>query len=168
MMSRFHRISQSAGQHVPISRREMLGRTGLGAGTLGLAAVLADEGVLASGHVAAPQTTIAASLAPKKSHFKPRAKRLIYLHMNGGPSQVDTFDYKPTLEKYHGQRPPEAELKTLAKTAGLLKSPFHFQKYGEAGHWVSDLFPHTARCVDDICFIKSMVSDVPNTRRHSY
>ena len=144
----------------------MLRRPGFGAGSLELATVLADDGVLApnSASAAGQQTAAAVAsspLAPKNAHFEPRAKRLIYLHMNGGPSQVNTFDYKPALEKYDGQRPPEAELKTLSKTAGLLKSSFTFKQWGESGLWVSDLFPHTARCIVDICLIKSMVTDVP-------
>ena len=136
----------------------MLRRTGAGAGTLGLAAVLADGGMLAPGRASAAAVS---PLAPKKPHFEPRAKRLIYLHMNGGPSHIDTFDYKPALEKYDGQRPPQAELKTLAETGDLMKSPFKFRQWGESGHWVSELFPHTACCIDDICVIKSMVTDVP-------
>ena len=97
----------------------------------------------------------------RQPHFAPRAKRLIYLYMNGGPSQVDTFDYKPTLEKYDGQRPAEVDLKTLRKTTVIMKSPWKFQQYGQSGLWVSDLFPHVARCIDDICVIRSMKTDIP-------
>src|SRR5579871_6628467 len=87
-----------------ITRRELLARTGTGLGVLGLAGLLADDA-----RAAAPAAN---PLAPKPGHFPPRAKHLIHLFMNGGPSQVDTFDPKPALEKYHGQQPPAASLKT--------------------------------------------------------
>ena len=86
------------------TRRESLHRMGTGMGVLGLAGILADEGVLAS--------SSGTPLAPKQPHFAPRAKHIIHLFMNGGPSQVDTFDPKPALEKYNGQRPSDADLKT--------------------------------------------------------
>src|SRR4051794_11809419 len=110
---------------LPLSRRELLRRTGTGLGTLGLAALLADEGLLAADAPAGP-------LAPKPTHFKPRAKRVIHLFMNGGPSQVDTFDPKPALQKYNGQRPPGADQRTERKTGNLLQSPFAFQKHGKS------------------------------------
>ena len=82
--------------------------------------------------------------------------------MNGGPSQVDTFDPKPALEKYNGQRPPSAELKTERKTGGLLMSPFKFRRYGESGLEVSDLFPKVGECADELCVIRSMHTNIPN------
>ena len=81
--------------------------------------------------------------------------------MNGGVSHVDTFDYKPLLEKFHGQRPAAVDIKTLRKTEGLMKSPFEFQRHGQSGRWVSELFPHVARCIDDLCIIHSMHTDLP-------
>ena len=87
-----------------ISRRDLLQRVGAGLGTIGLASVLADSKLLASPAPAANP------LAPKKPHFAPRAKRIIHLFMNGGPSQVDTFDPKPALAKYNGQKPPRLEI----------------------------------------------------------
>ena len=93
---------------LPITRRDMLRRTGTGLGTLGLAAVMADAGLLA-----APVANVPGSpLSPKAPHFRPRAKRLIHLFMNGGPSQVDTFDPKPELTKHHGEKPAMGNLKT--------------------------------------------------------
>ncbi|MDA7681999.1 DUF1501 domain-containing protein, partial [Verrucomicrobiales bacterium] len=101
-------------------------------------------------------------LEPKDPHFKPRAKRIIQLFMPGGPSQVDTFDYKPMIAKHAGQRPESVNRKTLRNTKmGLMPSPFEFKQYGQSGKWVSDIFPHVAECVDDICFVHSMHTDIP-------
>ena len=116
------------------NRRESLQRMGTGLGILGLAGILARDGSLAG---AAPAGG-SSPLAPRPAHFAPRARHVIHLFMNGGPSQVDTFDPKPALRKYNGQRPPAADLKTERKTAGLLQSPFKFKKYGESGiHYVN-------------------------------
>ncbi len=142
------------------SRRESLQCLGTGMGVLGLAGILAQDGTLAN---AVPsQGGSASPLAPKAAHFAPRAKHVIHLFMNGGPSQVDTFDPKPALEKYNGQRPPGADLKTERKTGGLLKSPFKFKKCGESGIEVSEIFPHIGECIDDICVIRSMHTNIPN------
>ncbi len=143
-----------------LSRREALHRMGTGMGALGLAGLLAQDG--ASANAAAPQQTGDSPLTPRAPHFAPRAKHVIHLFMNGGPSQVDTFDPKPALEKYNGQRPPGADLKTERKTGGLLKSPFQFKKYGESGIEVSELFSHVGECIDDICVIRSMHTNIPN------
>ncbi len=133
-----------------VSRREMLKRVGAGFGTLGLSSMIAN---------AAPTNN---PLAPKLPHFAPKAKRVIQLFMPGGPSQVDTFDYKPELEKHEGKRPESVDRKSLRNTKnGLMKSPFGFKQYGESGKWVSDIFPHVAEMVDDICFIHSMHTDIP-------
>jgi hypothetical protein len=130
------------------TRRDMLRKLGAGFGSLGLVAAVADAGAL----VATTGTT----------HFTPRAKRVIQLFMPGGPSAIDTFDYKPALEKHAGQRPAEVALKTLRNTkGGLLKSPFKFEQYGESGKWVSEIFSKTAQCVDDICFLHGMHTDIP-------
>ena len=89
--------------------------------------------------------------------YRQRAKRVIFLFMKGGPSQVDTFDYKPRLQTDHGHPLPFAKPKVqFAKTGNLLASPWNFQRYGECGHYVSDLFPKVANHVDDLCFIHSM------------
>jgi len=99
---------------------------------------------------------------PRQPHFAPRARRIIQLFMPGGPSHVDTFDYKPDIAKFAGQRPKEVDFKSLRNTkGGLLKSPFGFKQYGQSGKWVSDLFPHVGECVDDICFVHSMFTDIP-------
>ena len=140
--------------HPQLNRRESLQRMGIGLGTLGLAGILAQD--------AAQGATPQGVLDPKPAHFAPRAKHIIHLFMNGGPSQVDTFDPKPALEKYNGERPPGAELKTERRTGGLLMSPFKFRRYGESGLEVSDLFPKVGECIDDICVIRSMHTNIPN------
>lgn len=138
---------------VPFSRRDMLARSGTGLGMLGLASVLGSEA-----RAAEP----ANPLALKTPHFAPKAKHIIHLFMNGGPSQVDTFDPKPALRKYHGQQPNSATLKTERKTGGLLQSPFQFRPCGQSGIEVSELFPQVGQFIDDICVIRSMHTNIPN------
>jgi hypothetical protein len=101
-------------------------------------------------------------LAPKAPHFAPKAKHVIFLFLNGGPSQVDTFDPKPMLDKYHGQPAPSGNLKTERKTGTLLKSPFAFKKYGQSGIEISELFSRLGGHADDLCVIRSMYTDRPN------
>jgi hypothetical protein len=137
---------------LPISRRQMLARVGTGLGTLGLAALLDDQRLFAAG---------TNPLAPKKPHFAPKAKHVIHLFMNGGPSQVDTFDPKPALTKYNGQKAP-ADIKTERRTGNLMQSPFAFKKYGKAGIDVSELYPKVGEVVDELCVIRSMHTNVPN------
>src|SRR5262252_9526528 len=98
----------------------------------------------------------------RKLDHPARAKRVIFLYMNGGLSQVDSFDPKPMLDKYHGQPLPGGEVATERKTGTLLKSPFTFKKYGKAGIEVSELFPHVGELADSICWIRSVNTDIPN------
>jgi hypothetical protein len=98
----------------------------------------------------------------RATDFEPKAKRIIFLFMNGGLSQVDSFDPKPALEKYHGQPLPGGTIATERKTGTLLRSPFKFKKYGQCGMDVSELFPMVGECADDICWIRSMYTDIPN------
>src|SRR5262245_41129138 len=142
--------------NLSLSRRELLQRSGLGFGMLGLAGVLASEGSLSA------TPSAGNPLAPKQPHFRPRAKRVVHLFMNGGPSQVDTFDPKPALDKYHGKPLPNPNLRTERKTAGAFRSPFKFRKYGQSGTEVSELFERTAQHADDLCVVRSMHADVPN------
>ncbi len=100
--------------------------------------------------------------SPRKLDHPAKAKRVIFLFMNGGLSQVDSFDPKPALEKYHGQPLPGGSVATERKTGALMRSPFTFKKYGQCGREVSELFPHVGECADDICFIRSMYTDIPN------
>jgi hypothetical protein len=140
-----------------LTRRELLQRTGMGFTTLGLAQLLGSEGVLGSPNVAATNP-----LAPRSPHFPARAQRVIHLFMNGGPSHVDTFDPKPLLQRYAGQALPRENLRTERRTGAAFPSPFRFQKHGQSGIEVSELFPHVAQCIDDIAVIRSMHADVPN------
>jgi hypothetical protein len=136
------------------SRRDLLALTGCGVGAIGLAAVLG------SNTCAAEPTT--RPLASRKPHFPAKAKRIIHLWMNGGPSQVDTFDPKPALEKFAGQRPEStAKLTTERTTRGLMPSPFKFAPHGKSGLEISELFPHVARHADKLCVIRSMHTNTP-------
>lgn len=131
---------------------------------MGLAGMLGDEKLLAADAESAAQASSYGNpLAPKSPHFPAKAKHVIHLFMTGGPSHVDTFDPKPLLTKYHGQPLPGGEnLRTERKTGAAFASPFKFQKYGQSGIEVSELFHHTAQHIDDIAVIRSMQAEVPN------
>ena len=137
-----------------ISRREALLRSGTGFGSLALADLMANE--------SKAEVEKTDPLAPKKSHYPSKAKHVVHLFMNGGPSQVDTFDPKPMLDKYHGKPLPETNLRTERKTGAAMRSPFKFKKHGQSGIEVSELFENTAMHIDDMCIIRSMYADVPN------
>ncbi len=126
---------------------------------LGLTGLLGTTGLLSDAHA---NEGFINPLTPKAPHFPAKAKRVIHLFMNGGPSHVDTFDPKPSLDKYAGQQLPIENLRTERKTGAALPSPFKFQKYGQSGIEVSELFSHVAESIDDICVIRSMHADVPN------
>jgi hypothetical protein len=145
--------------HRWLSRRDMLARCGVGMGLLGLTQLLGDAGLLSPRAKAADGLN---PLTPKKPHFPAKAKRVIHIFANGGPSQVDTFDPKPALEKYAGKSLPGTNLRTERRTGAAFPSPFKFKKYGRSGLEVSELFAHTAAHADDICVIRSMHADVPN------
>jgi hypothetical protein len=137
-----------------VSRREMLRRTALGFGTIGLAGTLQAAGLL--GEAAAATSGV---IAPR-THFAPKAKRIIYLFMNGGPSHVDTFDPKPALKEHEGEIPASNTMRK--KKGGYVPSPFAFAPHGESGVVLSELFPNLAARADDLCVIRSMHTDVPN------
>ena len=138
-----------------LTRRDLLRRTGLGFGSLALGALLGD-GLLNSAAADSIRP-----LAPRMPQFPAKAKHIIHLFMNGGPSHIDTFDPKPELTKRNGQELP-FNLKTERKTGAAFASPYTFQKYGESGIEVSEIFPHVASCVDDIAVIRSMYGDAPS------
>ena len=142
-----------------LGRRELLKSAGLGLGMLGLSGILADAGELSAAGASASAT--ANPLLARPPHFAGRAKRVVHFFLNGGPSHVDTFDPKPLLEKYAGQPIPQS-LTTERKTGGALPSPFKFQKYGQSGLEISELFARTAVHADDIAVIRSMYAQVPN------
>jgi hypothetical protein len=139
----------------PASRREFLKRSGFGLGSLGLYGVLSDAGALAAAESDSPMSL-------KMPHFPARAKHVIHVFCNGGPSHVDTFDPKPALEQYVGKSLPTANLATERKTGAALPSPFKFKKYGQSGIEVSEIFSNVGECIDDIAVIRSMYAEVPN------
>ena len=149
-----------------LSRRDWLCRIGGGFGALGLTSVLADTGATRSLAQATPGSEASVPtdpLAPKAPHFPARAKRVIFLFMNGGPSHVDTFDPKPMLRTYEGQRPQAIASDTRRPNrGGLMPSPFSARPHGQSGIEVSELFPHLAGCIDDLCVIRSLHTDNPN------
>ncbi len=142
------------------TRREFLCRCGMGFGMVSLANMLAPQ-VLQAALTEANPTSVS-PLAPKSPQFPAKAKRVIHIFANGGPSHLDTFDPKPELTRLHGQPLPMENLKTERKTGAAWKSPYAFKKYGQSGIEVSELFPHVAEHVDDLCVIRSMHADVPN------
>src|SRR5262245_61429303 len=140
-----------------LTRRQLFGRTAAGIGTVALASLLNER-------------LFAADAGGLKSHFAPKAKRVIYLFMSGGPSHIDLFDYKPKLKEYHGQELPASVRmgqRITGMTSGQKSFPcvapmFKFAQHGHAGTWVSELLPHTAKIVDEIAVIKSMHTEAIN------
>ncbi len=138
------------------SRRQWLQRSALGLGGLGLSTLLLGDGLLAR-----EASVVDNPLQAKPPHFPGRAKRVIQFFLNGGPSHVDTFDPKPALQKYAGQPLPQT-LTTERKTGAAFPSPFKFQRYGQSGIEVSEIFSQTAQHIDDIAVVRSMYAAVPN------
>jgi len=152
-----------AGNFCGRTRREWLWEAGAGFTGVALAGML-DQGFFTRQAVAADgETQWKNPLAPKPPHFPAKAKSVIFLYMYGGPSQIDTFDYKPTM---YGMDNKTVDVKTFGrgghKNKGRIVEPrWQFKQYGECGKWVSDLFPNLAHCVDDIAFVHSMTADSP-------
>ena len=156
------------------NRRQFLGQLGAGFGGVVLQAMLRQE-------AAAGRTVTMDPLqpsAPRMADHPAKAKSVIFLYMVGGPSQMDTFDYKPELQKIHGQKLPDSIRQTImaSKHANVLHgckdeilgSPYSWKQYGQSGMWVSDLFPKVAQHADDLCFIHSMQADSNNHAPASY
>ncbi len=142
------------------SRREMLSRCANGFGAVALAGLLGES---------APAAANVDPLAVRPAHFRARAKRVIFLFMDGGPSQVDTFDPKPRLAREHGQPIKMAVQPTQFDNVGMvLDSPWKFRQHGQSGIPVSELFPHVATCVDDLAVIRSMVSNFSEHTNANY
>ena len=150
-----------------LTRRDALRRAGMGFGSLALGTLMAENGQARPALAGEPSIppgaapAFTSSLGPKAPPLPAKAKRVIHIFMNGGPSQVDTFDPKPSLAKYDG-KPVPSNLPTERKTGAAMASPFGFKKYGRSGIEVSDIFAHVGECVDDLCIIRSMHADVPN------
>jgi uncharacterized protein (DUF1501 family) len=150
------------------TRRQFFASAGLRAGSIALAAMM-PRLAFGAAQAAGPSGSVHPAL-PGFPHFKPRAKHLIYLHMNGGPSQLDTFDYKPMLkEQFDKDLPDSVRMgqRITTMTSGQARLPvapslFKFAQYGQCGRWVSELLPHTAQCVDDIALIKTVHTNAIN------
>ena len=142
-----------------VSRRELFSRLGMGAGVWALAALLGEEQARADAMKPARY-----DLIPKAAHRTPRAKRVIYLFQNGGPSQVDLFDPKPELKSREGQKPGQGYVNDVdAKKTGVwLGSPFKFNRHGQSGMELSELLPELGRHADEIALVRSMVSEHEN------
>ncbi|MBM4068528.1 MAG: DUF1501 domain-containing protein [Planctomycetes bacterium] len=145
----------------PLTRRDMLLSCANGFGMVALAALMAED--------APSQPAAGAHL--RTLHHPPRARNVIFLYMDGGPSQVDTFDYKPLLARYHGQDPHavfRVEPTQFNSIGRVMASPWRFRQCGQSGLWISDLFPHLAGCADDLCMVRSMVSKFPEHTSANY
>src|SRR5215469_8447473 len=144
------------------TRREFLWQVGGGFAGLALIDLLSRDGFFGPKSLAADDTKYGSSpLAPKPSHFPAKAKHAVFLFMNGAPSHVDTFDFKPALSKFNGS-PYKGDLQvgSNGRPIGyLMQSPFEFKKHGASGIEISSLFPHTAKFADDLCVIRSMYTD---------
>jgi hypothetical protein len=140
-----------------LSRRDMLIRCANGFGSVALLAQMAGRSL------ADPASPAAHSIAPRLGHHRAKAKSVIFLYMDGGPSQVDTFDPKPRLNREDGKsiqmKAPPTQFIPHDSVPKVLGSPFKFQQHGQSGAFVSELFPHLAKRVDDICVVRSMVAD---------
>jgi hypothetical protein len=146
----------------PHTRRDFLTKCGTGFGMMGLTGLMSGEGLLPSAQAARPTSAATFNpMATRSPHFAPKAKRVIHLFMNGGPSHVDTFDPKPALDKWAGKKIPK-NLKTERETGAALASPFKFKKYGQSGIPISDIFSDLGQHADDMCVIRSMHAEVPN------
>ncbi len=141
----------------PLTRREALRRVGNGFGMMAFAGML-NQSLAQAGAVVSPDGGI---LTGKLDHPQ-RVKRVIFLFMNGGCSAIDSFDPKPALEKYDGQPLPGGDIKTERRTGELMKSPFKFKKYGQSGMDLSELWPNLGEVADDICWIRSVYTEIPN------
>jgi hypothetical protein len=144
-----------------LNRRDMLCRAGTGLGLLGLSSLLAEEPLTPGPSPTRGEGREAGALAPKQPHFRPRVKRVVHFFCNGGPSHVDTFDPKPALAKNAGQ-PLPSTLITERKTGAAFPSPFKFERHGESGLEVSEIFAKTAQHADSLAVVRSMYAHVPN------
>ena len=148
----------------PINRRQMLSRCASGFGAVALMGLMSEKAfgsALRSGGASGPAT--------RPPHFAPKARHVIFLYMDGGPSQVDTFDPKPRLDREHGKPfGMKMEPTQFNNNGSTLKSPWEFRPYGQSGIPVSSLFPYVGECADDLCVIRSMVSEFPEHTNANY
>ena len=151
----------------PLTRRDMLLRCANGFGAVALAALMAEDGS------PSPATSLSEGTrgALQGLHHPARARNVIFLYMDGGPSQIDTFDYKPLLERYHGRDPHSVfrvEPTQFNNVGRVMACPWRFRRCGASSLWVSDLFPHVADCIDELCIVRSMVSKFPEHTSANY
>src|SRR5262245_34322019 len=145
----------------PVSRRDFLLQAANGFGAVALAALLHDEG--------RSQSASTNPLAPRRPHFQAKARNVSSLYMDGGPSQMDTFDPKPRLDREHGQPPRfRVEPTQFNNNGNVMKSPWRFRQRGQSGIPVSDLFPHVAECVDELAIVRSMTSNFSEHTNANY
>ncbi|MEZ6071500.1 MAG: DUF1501 domain-containing protein [Pirellulales bacterium] len=150
----------------PLSRRQMLSQCAHGFGAVALTALLADGSLAAP---SAPRDHVTGPWSPRSGHFPPRARNVIFLYMDGGPAQVDTFDPKPRLERENGKPFADKIEPTQFNNIGnTLASPWKFRQYGQCGTPVSDLFPHVAQHVDEMAVVRSMTSDFSEHTNANY
>jgi hypothetical protein len=153
-----------------LNRRDFLTKAGLGFGSIALSSIL--QAGTSPGARRQEEGIADAAVSPfvRGPHFSPKAKRIIYLFQSGGPSQLETFDYKPALAKWHGQEIPDS-IKSTQRNSGmvagqstfpLVKSIYDFKQYGQSGAWVSELLPYTAGIVDELCIVKSVFTEAIN------
>ncbi|MEI9974368.1 MAG: DUF1501 domain-containing protein [Ignavibacteriota bacterium] len=144
-------------KRIPVTRREALSRVGSGFGMMAFAGMLGQ-----SLSKAAAVVTPDGNVGVAKLDYPQRVKRVIFLFMNGGLSHVDSFDPKPALEKVRRPTAAGGHINTERRTGELMKSPFKFKKYGQCGMDVSELWPHLGEVADDICWVRSVYTDIPN------
>lgn len=151
------------------SRRDFLKKTAMGMGSMALASMLSPFAIGAKENAGVSLPLVGDTLS-NGPHFLPKAKRVIYLFQSGGPSQIETFDYKPELDKWHGKEIPDS-IRGTQRNSGmvasqstfpLVRSIYDFRQYGQSGAWVSELFPYTAEIVDELCIIRSMYTEAIN------
>src|SRR5437867_8595750 len=150
-----------------LTRRQLFGRSAMSLGAAALASLL-NPGLFASAAEANKSSGVSGILSAL--HHAPKAKRVIYLFMSGGPSHIDLFDHKPKLKEFHGQELPASirrgqritGMTSGQKTLPVASSAFQFAQHGQSGAWVSDLFPHIAQITDDIAIVKSLNTEASN------
>ena len=149
----------------PFSRRELIRQASMGFGGLALGSLMNSEANAAS----KLSPVDLGPLAPKPGHHRAKAKSVIFLYMDGGVSQVDSFDPKPLLKKLNGQKPSfKVDATVFNNNGNILASPWDFKNYGQSGLPISDLFPHIGSCADDLCIIRSMTAFSPNHPNANY
>ena len=144
-----------------LTRRQALQEAAIGFGAMAVNSMLQQERLFAAESASAKERVY--DLTPKRPHFAPKAKRVIFIYIGGGPSTIDMFDPKPALMKYDGKPAPfEIKGRALNGSQQIMASPWKFSQHGQSGTWLSELLPYTAKIVDDITIIKTMNTEAIN------